>query len=1126
MTEMNDAVFCLGCAATGGGPEDQSRFKRAIAKNNAVMADDGAMGRALEFEEGAFVRVDDHDALNPSAGITLAAWVKPFPGYGEMMPRILFKVRGEAGYALYLCPRVYPAGEGVIKAAFAINGKIVEVATDAGIPINKWSHVAASYDGQAIRLFINGEMKVFDPRKGALTPALKSPLFIGGNGDRENSRSFFGLLDEVCVLGTGCQDVSRIIKAGKREKLLFEKDGPARVNVFFSGLPAAAKTAGGEDRARLSDMFSIPVRWDSGNPLSFINDYSVQLALDEKANSLVLEYVASPVLSNRNKVVVMEPDNLEVLEKNPSLRLIAGVMPWWNGGLKTRKGLPLKIHPDFLNEFMITHEGVSVKDTGGEFSMLSFWGSATRQFARNCILDRIGKYKGVKQVIGWTLPSFQGDANYQGGTKEDIVDYSSWSQANYRRWLRVEKRYDLDGLNAKYGTAFKSWDEVTQPQPRKRVVDLRPAWKEFQEFRRWTVKEWYRELICLARKEDPSRNVFRLYVAGGIRPDIVCIYEDYFSLLDELGVYGYVENTCGDNASAMMVKHCSLFYKHGLSSCEPGDFYKTMYQAIRFGYDMAFLKWIPPYIGQSRSPLNFDKIGKYRPAFSGCTGGMPVLSEKRVGLLYSYHTAFSSLLIRDQGADMLNFAFEQEYPFVYLSDLMPLDDLMSHDCIVAANALILPEGVVSRLESHVREGGRLVLLGGSGFFSTQDTDETHPSFRLIRELGFEGELFRERKHAGRVRVTQKNDLFSSPGFNLHSGWRMKPSSSWAHEAWANWEDGSPSIIKWSHGKGEVILVAGTPPLRVFGDMMVKAGCGKTVESSDYEIKGGVVDKGGDRMVVLFNSSDKEREAKVAFSGHPSQSLHITDLKTGETCPLPRKSSDGGMSLCLEPKECRVLRISGKLSPGGGGIQTVDGNKTVAANPVSRPDGKDKVLRFTGEFDHPEKGAIFFYLRGFNPPLDIRNSFLEYDIWLPENHAGYEAAVMLTGNMHAAKATLPFLPGVTHDVTPGIFKNRVAGGKWEHVKIDLSKFQGKQSPAVLLTVDIVDEKALGGSWQACFRNLALTNGDGGLSIDLLRDQVTAPYDRARLREGYWPGTFCWSRRRWFKDASARFESSGF
>ena len=62
-----------------------------------------------------------------------------------------------------------------------------------------WSHLAMTYDGAQLRVFVNGAQVVSQPQTGAIVPT-GSPLWIGGNSPY--GEYFNGRIDEVRVYRT------------------------------------------------------------------------------------------------------------------------------------------------------------------------------------------------------------------------------------------------------------------------------------------------------------------------------------------------------------------------------------------------------------------------------------------------------------------------------------------------------------------------------------------------------------------------------------------------------------------------------------------------------------------------------------------------------------------------------------------------------------------------------------------------------------------------------------------------------------------------------------------------------------------------------------------------------------
>jgi len=83
-----------------------------------------------------------------------------------------------------------PAGGGTF------DGTIRHTSGTTAVPVNRWTHVALTYDGATLRLYVNASQLASRGTTGSIqTPG--SPLWIGGN--RPYGEYFSGLIDEVRV---------------------------------------------------------------------------------------------------------------------------------------------------------------------------------------------------------------------------------------------------------------------------------------------------------------------------------------------------------------------------------------------------------------------------------------------------------------------------------------------------------------------------------------------------------------------------------------------------------------------------------------------------------------------------------------------------------------------------------------------------------------------------------------------------------------------------------------------------------------------------------------------------------------------------------------------------------------
>jgi PKD repeat protein len=149
----------------------------------------GKFGGALSFDGiNDWVTVTDHATLDLTSGMTLEAWVKPSALSGWRTALIKEAPSG-LSYALYAhddSPR---------PAAYISIGRDHSTPGSGALPTNTWSHLAATYDGARLRLFVNG-VETSTTVSGSIEQS-GQPLRIGGNAVW--GEYFKGLIDEVRV---------------------------------------------------------------------------------------------------------------------------------------------------------------------------------------------------------------------------------------------------------------------------------------------------------------------------------------------------------------------------------------------------------------------------------------------------------------------------------------------------------------------------------------------------------------------------------------------------------------------------------------------------------------------------------------------------------------------------------------------------------------------------------------------------------------------------------------------------------------------------------------------------------------------------------------------------------------
>ena len=150
----------------------------------------GKFGSALSFNgTTSQITINDSPSLRLTTGMTIEAWVNPTTvssGWRD----IIYK--GNDNY--YLAGTTSSAGRPA--AGIIVGSSHVEAFGVTTLPLNTWTHLAATYDGGILRFYVNGTEVSNNPRVGSIITSA-NPLQIGG--DSIFGQHFAGMIDEVRV---------------------------------------------------------------------------------------------------------------------------------------------------------------------------------------------------------------------------------------------------------------------------------------------------------------------------------------------------------------------------------------------------------------------------------------------------------------------------------------------------------------------------------------------------------------------------------------------------------------------------------------------------------------------------------------------------------------------------------------------------------------------------------------------------------------------------------------------------------------------------------------------------------------------------------------------------------------
>jgi chitodextrinase len=151
----------------------------------------GHSGGALAFDGNAdWVTVPDSGNLDLSSAMTLEAWVYPSQ-LGSIWRTIVTKEQSNG-----LVYGLFANSDTATPAALAALPAQDVVRSSNRLPRTTWTYLAATYDGAALRLYVNGVQSASVAGTGAM-PSTTQPLRIGGNS--MGSQWFRGRIDDLRV---------------------------------------------------------------------------------------------------------------------------------------------------------------------------------------------------------------------------------------------------------------------------------------------------------------------------------------------------------------------------------------------------------------------------------------------------------------------------------------------------------------------------------------------------------------------------------------------------------------------------------------------------------------------------------------------------------------------------------------------------------------------------------------------------------------------------------------------------------------------------------------------------------------------------------------------------------------
>jgi hypothetical protein len=173
----------------------------------------GLVGSALEFDgSGQRVSIPDGPAVDLFSALTIAAWLRTdTTGTQVVFTKALSSATD--GYELGLSS----SGAVLVRFNEASSGNAYRLTSTKPYPADgsAWLHVAVTYDGQEIKLYLDGVLDSSMPAPGLRIANNSLPLTIGAQSD--GGRGFEGAVDQV--------NVQNVALSPAQIEALYEADG-------------------------------------------------------------------------------------------------------------------------------------------------------------------------------------------------------------------------------------------------------------------------------------------------------------------------------------------------------------------------------------------------------------------------------------------------------------------------------------------------------------------------------------------------------------------------------------------------------------------------------------------------------------------------------------------------------------------------------------------------------------------------------------------------------------------------------------------------------------------------------------------------------------------------------------
>lgn len=248
-----------------GNTDDETGINNGTIIGNPQYVS-GVQGQALEFDgDGDRVTVFSDPSLEGFSAMTVSVWFYARANADSGGSRFISKSNGASGddYGLLMRPGNQPE--------FALRDKAT-IKTTTVISLNTWYHLAGTYNGSTMKIYLNGVEENSTAANGAITDN-NGVLSFGGHGTTPSTRELDGLLDDARIY-------NRAINAAEVSEL-YNCTPPALFNIQATNItPSGATITWNTNENSTSQVeYGLDNSYGNTTPLetTFVTSHSVVL---------------------------------------------------------------------------------------------------------------------------------------------------------------------------------------------------------------------------------------------------------------------------------------------------------------------------------------------------------------------------------------------------------------------------------------------------------------------------------------------------------------------------------------------------------------------------------------------------------------------------------------------------------------------------------------------------------------------------------------------------------------------------------------------------------------------------------------------------------------------------------